>query len=117
MASARVLEPKPVSSERRTEDHVSAAPDRSAPNSNARPAALRQATSRPMLWSIQTKEGIRYDCELRDYGSWGVEVHICCTVNKRDFRYARRWPLRELAIAEADEILARELREGATRIP
>jgi hypothetical protein len=34
------------------------------------------------------KDGRQLDCELRDYGAWGVEVQV---YREREFLYGRRW--------------------------
>ena len=50
---------------------------------------------------------------LADHGTWGVEFQV---LRELEFLYGRRWPTRELAIAEADERKAQYLRESGTLI-
>ena len=79
---------------------------------NHRPAR-RQAQPGEHLWAIRKKDGRQIDCELRDHGSYGVELQLL-----RDLAwfYGHRWPTRELARAEADELRAKYLGEGGVLI-
>jgi hypothetical protein len=76
-----------------------------APN---RATAPRQRQPGEHLWAIR-KEGRQLDCELRDHGTWGVEVQV---YREGEFLYGRRWASRALALEEAGERKAQYLREG-----
>lgn len=79
---------------------------------NRKPAPPRQPRPAEHLWAIR-KDGRQYDAELRDHGKWGVEFQV---FRELEFLYGRRWPTRELAIAEADERKMQYMREGGILI-
>jgi hypothetical protein len=75
-------------------------------------SALRESQPGEHLWKMR-KDGQQLDRELRDHGSWGVEVQI---FREREFLYGRRWAGRALALEEAAERKAQYLREGGVVI-
>ena len=81
-----------------------------APEKKAPPA--RQPRPGEPLWSLR-KNGRQYDCELRDHGTWGIEVQV---YYEREFRFGQRCPSRELALAVADLIKNRHLGDGGVLI-
>jgi hypothetical protein len=74
--------------------------------------AERQPRSFEHLWSIR-KNGVQLDCVLRDHGSSGVEARI---IRDGEFLLGRRWPSRDLAIEEAEDLRQQYIREGGTLV-
>jgi hypothetical protein len=80
---------------------------------NLQPPAPRQPRPGELVWSLRNTDRRQVDCELRDHGSFGVEVQILI---ERDFVYGHRSPSRDVALMEADELKAAYLRDGGTVI-
>jgi hypothetical protein len=64
------------------------------------------------VWSIR-KNGVQLDCVLRDHGSSGVEARI---IRDGELLLGRRWPSRDLAIEEAEDLRQQYIREGGTLV-
>jgi hypothetical protein len=76
------------------------------------PGHTRSATAQPrqraFVWTL-TKRGRRVEAELLDHGVHGVEVQF---FHQGVLSYARRWPSRALALAEADDERKRLMAAG-----
>lgn len=62
---------------------------------------------------VDPEGGRQLGAELRDHGTYGVELQV---FREREFLYGRTWLTRALALEEADALKARYLAEGGVLI-
>ena len=68
-----------------------------------------------MQWAVRKRDLTVISCELRDNGpAAGVEVQL---LRDGEWFYGRRWPNRESALVEVDELKAEQLERGGILLP
>lgn len=79
---------------------------------NAPPPPPRKPRPAERIWSMR-KNGKQIDAELRGHGEYGWE---CQFLYEGELAYGRRWDMRALAVAEAEDKRQELLGQGWTVI-
>ena len=81
---------------------------------DATPRQQLKPTSGELQWSIRKRDLTVISCELRNNGSAGVEVQL---LRDGEWFYGRRYPTRESALVEVDDLKAEQLGRGGILLP
>ena len=88
--------------------------DQDALRYDATPRPQPKSTPGELQWSVRKRDLTVISCELRDNGSAGVEVQL---LRDGEWFYGRRYPTRESALVEVDELKAEQLGRGGIIMP